>query len=97
VTIRQHIDQLLQLCGEDPAAALAARIDALPIYRDEAGWIAVRDDGTFLFIDNDSGKIRSDVPEEWVRRAVDSARERYPEIAEKRGSRVATPPATKPR
>jgi hypothetical protein len=80
VTIRERIEQLLQLCGEDPAAALAARIDALPFYRDEAGWIAVRDDGTFLFIDNDSGRVRTDVPREWVRRAVDAVRERYPEL-----------------
>lgn len=82
MTIRERIDQLLQLCGEDPAAALASRIDALPLYRDEGGWIAVRADGTFLFVDNDSGRVRDDVPEEWVRRAVAAARERYPELAQ---------------
>lgn len=81
MSIRSRIDQLLTLCGEDPAAALAARIDALPIFRDEAGWIAVRDDGTFLFVDNDSGRVSEDVPADWVRRAVAQARERYPELA----------------
>jgi hypothetical protein len=80
VTIRDRIDQLLTLCGEDPAAALAARIDALPIYRDEAGWIAVRDDGRFLFVDDQTGRVTEEVPEEWVRRAVAAAGERYPEL-----------------
>lgn len=80
MTIRDRIDQLLQLCGEDPAAALAARIDALPIYRDDAGWIAVREDGTFLFIDNDSGRVSGDVPREWIDRAVAAARVKYPEL-----------------
>ena len=80
MTIRDRIDQLLQLCGEDPAAALASRIDALPLYRDEAGWIAVRDDGTFLFVDNDSGRVSQDVPREWIERALAAAGERYPEL-----------------
>ena len=81
MTIRERIAQLLQLCGEDPSAALAARIDALPVYRDDAGWIAVRDDGTFLFVDNDTGRVSENVPEEWKRRAIEQARERYPELA----------------
>lgn len=81
MTIRERIDQLLQLCGEDPAAALAARIDALPLYRDEAGWICVRADGTFVFVDNDSGRVSENVPREWVARAVGAVRERYPEVA----------------
>ena len=81
MTIAERIGQLLHLCGEDPAAALAARIEALPLYRDEAGWIAVRADGTFLFVDHTSGRIREDVPEEWVARAIDAARDRYPEVA----------------
>lgn len=87
MTIRERIDQLLQLCGEDPAAALAARIDALPLYRDDAGWIAVREDGTFLFVDNDSGRVSADVPREWIEKAVAAARMKYPEIA----SRVLSP------
>lgn len=78
--IRQRIDQLLQLCGEDPAAALAARIDALPLHRDDAGWIAVRDDGTFVFVDNDTGRVTSDIPDEWIARAKQTARRRYPEL-----------------
>jgi hypothetical protein len=81
MTIRDRIDQLLRLCGEDPSASLAARLDALPIYRDEAGWIAVRDDGTFVFVDHATGRVTRDVPGEWVERAVEHARERYPELA----------------
>jgi hypothetical protein len=81
MTIRERIQQLLQLCGEDPSAALAATIDALPIYRDEAGWIAVRDDGTFVFVDHATGRVTADVPREWVMRAVEQARGKYPEIA----------------
>ncbi|HEX7708190.1 MAG TPA: hypothetical protein VF701_17140 [Thermoanaerobaculia bacterium] len=81
MTIRERIDQLLNLCGEDPSAALAATIDALPLYRDEAGWIAVRDDGTFLFVDHATGRVTSEVPRDWVERAVEHARERYPELA----------------
>lgn len=80
MTIRDRINQLLQLCGEDPAAALAARIDALPLHRNEAGWIAIRDDGTFLFIDNDTGRVIEDVPAEWVREAVERVKEKYPEV-----------------
>jgi hypothetical protein len=81
VTIRDRIHQLLQLCGEDPAAALAARIDALPLHRNEAGWIAVRDDGTFVFVDNDTGRVSENVPDDWVREAIQRVREKYPEIA----------------
>lgn len=87
MTIRDRINQLLQLCGEDPAAALAARIDALPLYRNQAGWVAVRDDGAFVFVDNDTGRVIADVPEEWVREALDAVRERYPEVAEGSTSR----------
>ena len=78
--IRARIEQLRQLCGEDPTAALADRIDALPLHRDEAGWVAVRDDGTFVFIDNDTARITTNVPAEWVQRAVEVARVRYPEV-----------------
>lgn len=80
MTIRDRITQLLQLCGEDPAAALAARIDALPLYRNEAGWIAVRDDGTFVFVDNDTGRLVDDVPREWVEEAIEKVKEKYPEL-----------------
>ena len=78
--IRARIEQLRQLCGEDPTAALADRIDALPLHRDEAGWVAVREDGTFVFVDNDTDRITTNVPEEWVRRAVEAGRARYPEL-----------------
>lgn len=84
MTIRDRINQLLQLCGEDPAAALAARIDALPLHRNEAGWIAIRDDGTFLFVDNDTGRVIEDLPQEWVREALDAVREKYPEVESNR-------------
>ena len=79
-TIRDRINQLLQLCGEDPSAALAARIDVLPLLRDHGGWVAVREDGTFVFVDDDTGRVIAKVPPEWVRRAVEAAGERYPEL-----------------
>ena len=82
LTIRDRINQLLQLCGEDPSAALAARVDALPLLRDQGGWVAVRDDGTFLFVDDGTGRVIANVPPEWIERAVEAARERYPELGE---------------
>lgn len=77
----RRIRQLLQLCGNDPSAAFALRHEALPLHRDEAGWIAVRKDGTLIFVDEATGRVSEDLPPAWVEKAQTIAEARYPDVA----------------
>jgi hypothetical protein len=81
-----RIGQLLQLCGEEPSSAFAARTRALPLFRDPSGCcVAIRPDGTIAFFDDATGRVLTDLPEEWRRRAVEELERRYPEIAAEMG------------
>ena len=78
--IRARIAQLLQLCGEEPSAGFARKWGALPLFRDLSGWVAIRIDGSIAFFDDATGRVVTDLPEEWRRRAVEELERRYPEI-----------------
>ncbi|HXG59241.1 MAG TPA: hypothetical protein VNL91_09480 [Thermoanaerobaculia bacterium] len=79
--VARRIRQLLQLCGDDPSAAFALRHRALPLHRDEAGWIAVRQDGVLIFVDDATGRVSTELPPEWIEKAEAIARIRYPDVA----------------
>jgi hypothetical protein len=78
--IRARIVSYLQLCGEDPAAAFARQYDALPLTRDLTGWTGLRSDGTLIFVDDGTGRVVTDLPDDVRDRALEAVRSRYPEL-----------------
>jgi hypothetical protein len=76
--ISARIARLLQLCGEDPSAAFAARHDSLPLVRREEGWLALRREGVLVFVDDSTGRVLEGLPAEWRADAVNAVAERYP-------------------
>jgi hypothetical protein len=79
-SIRERIDQLLQLCGEDPSAAFAAKHDALPLLRKLEGWLALRTDGQLIFVDDVTGRVLDDLPADWRTEAHEVISRRYPDL-----------------
>ena len=78
--IAARIAQLLQLCGEDPSAAFARRHDAFPLVRREDGWLALRVDGSIVFVDDATARTLADIPAEWRAAAVRALETRYEEL-----------------
>jgi hypothetical protein len=79
-SIRERIEQLLQLCGEDPSAAFATKHGALPLLRKLEGWLALRTDGRLIFVDDVTGRVLDDLPVEWRAEALDVIARRYPDL-----------------
>jgi hypothetical protein len=80
--IQQRIDELLAGSEPDPAnlREVACLLKALPIFPDMSGCIALRPDGSMVFLDDESGKISEDIEPHWRLIALVNGSMKYPEL-----------------
>jgi hypothetical protein len=81
--VRAHLDYLLQ-AGPDgtEAKSIARAVNALPVYSDMSGSLAIAPDGTILYYNSESGHISEVVMEEWRIIAAVSAAKKFPDLGE---------------
>jgi hypothetical protein len=80
--IQQRIDELLAGSDPDPAdlREVAGLLKALPIYQDMSGCIALRPDGSMVFLDDQSRKVSEDIEPQWRLIALVNGSVKYPEL-----------------
>ena len=80
--IQNRIDELLRDAARNTSEEqkIAASLNALPIYPDWSGFIAICPDGSFLYRGED-GTVEQYVEPEWQLIALISGSKKYPELA----------------
>jgi hypothetical protein len=80
--IQLRIDELIASTDPDPAdlRRMARLMKALPIYADMGGCIALRTDGSFVFLDWETEKTSEEFDQQFKIVALVNGSEKYPEL-----------------
>jgi hypothetical protein len=80
--IQERIVELLAETGSDPGEwrRVARLLNALPIYADMGGWVALRADGSMLYLDSDREEISEEIEPKFNLISLVRGSEKYPEL-----------------
>ena len=80
--IQNRIDELMASCDNDPAdlRGVARRLQALPIFPDISGCLALRPDGSLVFCEWDTWKCSEEIELEFRLAGLVRGSEKYPEL-----------------
>lgn len=80
--IQQRIDELIASSDNDPAdlRRVARLLKALPILPDMSGWLALRPDGSFVFLDGETEKTTEEIEPMFKLIGLVNGSEKYPEL-----------------
>jgi hypothetical protein len=80
IQIQKRIDELI--ASSDPAdlRRVAESLNALPIWADMSGWLALRPDGSFVFLNGETEEVTEEVATQFKLVGLVNSSEKYPEL-----------------
>jgi hypothetical protein len=82
IQIQKHIEELIANSDSDLAdlRGVARLLKALPIFPDMSGCLALRPDGSFIFLDDSTGKTTEEIDLKFKLVGLVNGSEKYPEL-----------------